>query len=311
MKGTGFGMNKNNIERYFCKEKVKACIVKIDDKLAIEYYQNEKARTKLHKINSCTKSFTGILLGICLDKGYINSLEETIDQYFPKYFDKETCIGKEKITIRNILTMSSGIDWPEFGEWNFFSPMNYSKDITQFVLSRPMLQAPGQSMNYSSGDTHLLGEIIANATNMPLEEFAKESLFKPLNISEYNWIDRDGHALAADGLRLKISDLIKLAELLQGEGSWKGKRIVSKEWMEETLKTRYLTYEFIGNYGYHLWNRDVEVQGQTRKVYFALGYRGQFAIYIPDLNLTAAIVSDVENSMKPFWMLIDSINSIK
>ena len=105
----------------FEKEKVKACIIKSDGRIIYEYYQNAKAKTKLHKINSCTKSFTGILLGIALDQGYIISLDEKISKFFPRYFLNEYCTDKEDITIRHLVTMTSGINWPEFGEWNYFS----------------------------------------------------------------------------------------------------------------------------------------------------------------------------------------------
>lgn len=294
----------------FEKEKVKACIIKSDGRIIREYYQNAKAKTKLHKINSCTKSFTGILLGITLDQGYIKSLDEKISRYFPRHFINDYCIGKENITIRHLVTMTSGISWPEFGEWNYFSPMNFSKDIFEFILHRPMAMKPGQQMNYSSGDTHLLGEIIAKATDRSLIDFARESLFVPLEIEEFQWIERNGHALAADGLRIKISDLIKLAELYDSEGIWQGKRIVSKEWVAESLDPRYLTYEYIGNYGYHVWSREIQIKSKALRTYFALGYRGQFAVSIPDLKISAAIVSDVDDSMRPFYLLIDSINEL-
>lgn len=222
----------------------------------------------------------------------------------------EECRGKENITIRHLLTMSSGIDWPEFGEWNCFAPMNYSKDIVDFILRRPMIHLPGKSMNYSSGDTHLLGEIIANVTNMSLEEFADQELFKPLNIREHSWISRDGHALAADGLRLKVSDLLKLAELYLGEGTWQGKRILTKEWVKESMVPRYLTYDNLGNYGYQWWSREIDINNHVYRAFFALGYKGQFSVLIPDMRLSAAIVSDIDDSMKPFWMLVDAVNEL-
>lgn len=294
----------------FEKEKVKACIVKSDGRIIREYYQNAKVKTKLHKINSCTKSFTGILLGIALDQGYIISLDEKISKYFPCHFLYDYCTDKEDITIRHLVTMTSGINWPEFGEWNYFSPMNFSKDIFEFILQRPMAVNPGQKMNYSSGDSHLLGEIIAKATDRTLIDFAKDRLFTPLEIDEFHWLERDGHALAADGLRIRISDLIKLAELYLNKGVWHGKRVVSEEWISESLFPRFLTYEYIGNYGYHVWSKEIQIRSKNVRAYFALGYRGQFAVLVPDLKITAAIVSDVNDSMRPFYLLINSINDL-
>lgn len=197
----------------FKKIKVKGCIIKQHGNIVFEYYKKVKAKQKQQKINSCTKSVVSALLGICLEKGYIENLDVTIDWYFSAYLQGEENEGKRKLTVRHLLTMTEGVDWPEFGEWNCFAPMEFAKDMAGFVLGRDLVREPGKEMNYNSGASQLLGEIISISTGMPLVEFAKRELFEPLGIKEFTWWERDGHALAADGMKMRMSDMMKFGEL--------------------------------------------------------------------------------------------------
>ena len=297
----------DKIKNIFLNEKIRACIIKADGKTILEYYRNAKSANSLHRINSCTKSFVGALTGICVEKGIIKSLDVPIGDYLDRYTTISEFTGKEEITVRHLLTMTSGIDWPEFGEWNSFPPMYYSKDMIKFILSRPMLNTPGEKMNYSSGDTQLLGVIISKVADMPLIDFARKELFEPLGISDFNWICRSGHAMAANGLRLKPSDLIKLGELFLNNGIYDGKRILSEEWITASFETYPTVYDEIGSYGYHWWGNEFVFNDIGYKVNFAFGYRGQFCVVIPELKLTAAIISDMNDSIKPLAMLKDFI----
>ena len=282
-------------------------MIKADGKTILEYYRNAKSANRLHRINSCTKSFVGALTGICVEKGRIKSLDIPIGHYLDRYTTMNEFTGKERITVRHLLTMTSGIDWPEFGEWNSFPPMYYSKDMIKFILSRPMLNTPGEKMNYSSGDTQQLGEIISKATDMTLVDFARKEFFVPLGISDFNWICRDGCAMAANGLRLKPSDLIKFGDLYLNNGVCNGKRILSEEWITASFETCPTVYGDIGSYGYQWWENEFVFNDISYKVYFAFGYRGQFCVVIPELKLTAAIISDMNDSMQPLVMLKDFI----
>ena len=294
----------------FKKYKIKSCLIKQNSEIVLEYYSNEKVANKLQKINSCTKSFAGTLVGICLDRGLIEDIDIPIKYYFPEIIGNDTDERKHRITLRHILSMSEGLDWPEFGEWNCFAPMAYSKDIVNFVLSRPMVLEPGEKMNYNSGDSHLIGDIIAKATGMKLVDFAEKELFMPLGIKDIQWLERDGHALCADGLRMKTSDMIKLGELYMNGGIFNSYRIVSENWIQEALTPRYRTYEYIGSYCYHWWHTEFSLRTGKTPVSFALGYHGQFIVIIPSLKIVAAITSEVNDSMLPIRVLEKYIDSI-
>ncbi|NGZ76682.1 serine hydrolase domain-containing protein [Saccharibacillus alkalitolerans] len=136
-----------------------------DDRLVFEYYKNRKIERGPQKINSCTKSILSILIG---------SLDA------PR---------KRDITIEDLLTMSAGFDWPEFGEWNFFAPMVFSPNIVKFVFDRELRHDPGEKMNYNSGCSQVLTAILQKATGMKAVDFANLHLFQPLGIMNARWYE--------------------------------------------------------------------------------------------------------------------------
>ncbi len=291
----------------FNKIKVKGCVIKQGGRIVLEYYKNDKMGKKQHKINSCTKSITSALIGICLDKGLINDLDITIDHYFDHYLQGDHNIEKRKITIRHLLTMTDGLEWPELGEWNGFAPMQYQKDMVGFVLNRNLVHIPGEHMNYNSGASQLLGEIVAISSGMSVVEFAKKELFTHLEIQDFLWWERDGHALSADGLKLYMADMMKFGELYLHGGIYNGKRILSQNWVAESFIPRYMTYTDIGSYCYHWWYTKILTKDEEIDVNFALGIKGQYIIVVPKMDMVITITSDLEDSMKPLRIVKDAL----
>ena len=291
----------------FKKIKVKGCIIKQHGDIVLEYYKNDKVKDKQHKINSCTKSIVSALLGICLEKGIIESLDCTIDRYFSEYLQGEENEAKRNLTILQLLTMTEGFDWPEFGEWNCFAHMEYAKDMVAYVLGRNLIREPGVQMNYNSGASQLIGEIIAISTGMPLVEFAKKELFAPLGIKEFTWWERNGHALAGSGMKMHMADMMKFGELYLNGGVYQGRRILSEEWVHESFVPHYMTYDGIGAYGYHWWYTSVMSEGKKIDINFALGYCGQYIIVVPKLDMVIAIVSELKDTMAPMEIVKNAL----
>ena len=125
--------------------------------------------------------------------------------------------------------MTPGMDWPEFGEWNCFTPMVYSNDIIKFILQRPMITNPREKMNYNSGCSHLLSAIIQKVADMSTYDFVKEYLFKPIGISKSVWYGRQGVGLGADGLRITSEDMVRFGCLFLHKGNLNGKQIISEQ----------------------------------------------------------------------------------
>ena len=262
------------------------------DKVVYEYHKNAKVPVNLHAIHSSTKSFISALVGICVKQGLIGSLDVPITEYFGRAFAKDDP-RKQAITLYHLLTMSDGLDWPEFGEWHFFSPMEYSRDIIGFILGREMAFSPGERMNYNSGCSHLLSAIIQKVSGKKTCEFAARYLFKPLNIDRWHWYEKQNVNLGANGLKLHIQDMLKFGYLYLQRGTIEGMEIVPASWVEESTKSRYLTYSDIGYYGMHWWASSLD-DGQNEPVpyYFAMGLFGQYIIVVPKYELVTVFVSE-------------------
>ncbi|WP_427051614.1 serine hydrolase domain-containing protein [Paenibacillus sp. TC-CSREp1] len=290
------------------KAKIKSCLIMREDRLVFEYYKNRKIENNPQKINSCTKSILSILIGIALDKGYIKSIAEPVSSFFPELMNILDDPRKRHITIEDLLTMSAGFEWPEFGEWNYSTPMVFSSDIIKFVFERNLENDRGEKMNYNSGCSHVLTAILQKTTGMKAIEFANLHLFKPLGITNVQWYeDSKGINRGGDGLTMTTVDMLKMGTLYLQEGNWKNKSIVSSDWLRKSTQPYYLTYESIGYYAYHWWVRNLNINNaevSSTEMIFALGFGGQYICIIPGLSMVIAITSDMyEDSLKPLRIL--------
>lgn len=284
--------------------KIVSCLIIQDGNDVLEYYKNKKQAEKLQKINSCTKSFISALIGIALEKGLISSLDTPISNYFP-YLEKTTVDPvKRSITLYHLLTMTPGFDWPEFGEWQSFPKMLYSPDWVRFVLDRPLMDQPGERMNYNSGCSHLLSAVLQKATGMSTYDFAKKHLFQPLKIQDSYWYsDGQGIHNGGDGLRLTSGDMAKLGLLYLQGGRWQDKQIVPPAWVQESIQPKFRTYERIGSYGLHWWSDRIDSNKEWTEdnwYYFALGFGGQYIIVVPSRELIVVFNSELyDSSLRP------------
>jgi CubicO group peptidase (beta-lactamase class C family) len=250
--------------------------------------------TVKHDVRSVSKSVISLLIGIALDHKLIASIDEPVFRFFPEYALLRTP-AKDRILLRHLLTMSSGIAWdetrpytdPENGERRMID----SPDPYRFVLEQPMAAEPGQMWNYSGGSPALLGAILQKVTGKSLVAFAREALFEPLGITDFEWVKMPyGEFAAASGLRLRSRDMAKIGQLMLSRGEWQGKRIVSAEWLEESLKPRFLT-EPTYYYGY-LWWISSSLLGVRKLDWFeAYGLGSQRIIVVPSLDSLVVITT--------------------
>ena len=254
----------------------------------------------LHGIKSVSKSITSACVGIAIDNGFIESVHQSIFEYLPdhQHLNKG---GKDKISIEHLLTMTSGLEWDEWG-----APLSSAandmvgiwyqdKDPIPFILGRPLLHEPGSSFTYSGGNTAILGEIIKNASNMELDRFSEEYLFKPLGIDSSNWAVRyDNGVIEASGsLELTPRDMLKIGVSFLDNGLWHGERIVSEHWVRKSAR------EYRGNHGinipgvasgrqgysYSWWTKEYMHAGTKDSMYDAGGWGGQNIMVLPGLNM--------------------------
>src|SRR5262249_17272704 len=141
------------------------------------------AETK-HDLRSISKSVISLLIGIAFDRGWLTDLDASIFSFFPEYGDLRTP-EKDRITIRHVLTMSSGLAWDELSvpyrnPSNSYWQWQHAPDLYRYLLERPLPAQPGEQFNYNSGSIALLGAILKKASGKPIETFAKEAMFDPL-----------------------------------------------------------------------------------------------------------------------------------
>lgn len=203
----------------------------------------------LHDLRSVTKSIVGLLYGIALDDHKVPGLDQPLYDQFPEYPDLIKQAGREKILVEHALSMQMGIYWNEDVPYsdpeNSEIAMELAADRYRFALEQEIVSEPGELWTYSGGAVAILAKLIANGTNMPIDAYAEEKLFKPLGITHYEWSSgRDNVPSAASGLRLKLSDLIAIGNMVAQDGEYKNKRIVSSGWLKQMFTPRATLDEF-------------------------------------------------------------------
>lgn len=287
-----------NLERQIKKDNITSCLIYQQDRVIFEYYKNRKSSDKLFNLHSVTKSVVSILVGIALDQGLIDGVNTPIADYFV-----DLPVDKQAISIGNLLTMTPGFAWGEFGEWGGTPfPMIYTKDWVNFALQQPMIALPGVEMAYNSGCSHLLSAILQRATGAKTAAYAEKMLFGPLGIREYRWYeDAKGISIGGFNLCLRPADMLKIGLLMLGQGKWAGRQIVAPEWVATSTLAHYHTYDAIGAYGYHWWILlDENLEPYDENIYFAMGYGGQYIIVSPHHQLVVTFTSELfKDTLRP------------
>lgn len=261
-----------------------ATLVSHNGRLVSEQYANGKTRESLCDIQSLTKGLISILLGIAIDKGYVASVDEPIETYFPDEFKRMSDKRKEAITIKHLLNQTSGLEWKGYLEHEAWLR---SKNPILYVLEKKLDSKAGSSYTYNSGATHLLSVIISKATKRTSLEFANEFLFTPLDIDTLDWQIRNSgyHDGSGLGLRMRAIDLMKLGHLLENKGMWNGKEIVSQAWIRNLFDEKEKSSTTWGlrqsSHGF-CWYK-AEMDGII--IDYGMGYGGQFILMIPEKAL--------------------------
>jgi CubicO group peptidase (beta-lactamase class C family) len=262
------------------------------------YFRAYQQDTK-HEIYSITKSFVSTLIGIALDKGFIDTTDHRILDYFPQRTFENTDKYKEAITLDNLLTMRSGLDWQE-GDPAYMALIQ-SPDWVKFMLDKPLDQPPGTWFNYCSGCSHLLSAILEETTGMNTFDFAKQNLFQPLGITDVTWdSDSQGIPIGGWGLQLTPRDMAKLGYLYLYNGVWDGDQIVSGDWVNRATQTHTETDSDFG-YGYQWWTYP------SLSAYMALGRYGQTIFVVPRSNLVVVATAELDSHVSIFRLIQDYI----
>ena len=259
--------------------------------------------TTKHDMRSISKSVVSLLVGTAIDRELIKSADEPVVKFFPDYSALKAA-GWDNITLRHLLTMSSGMQWDENRAWkdpqNDEPHLGNEADPFRYVLSKPIAAPPDTVWNYNGGGTDLLGNIIERVSGQSLETFAREALFTPLGISDWEWMKyRNEHVAAAAGLRLRPRDAAKIGQLVLNKGEWAGRQIVSAKWIEQSVTPRFQAIGYFGGlfyYGQQWWMGRTLSGDKDVKWIAAQGLGGQRIFIVPDLDLVMVITSGLYGS---------------
>jgi len=245
-----------------------------------------------HNTHSTTKSFVSALVGIAIDHGFINSVDDKIFDYFTRYAYLNTG-NKNNITIRHLLTMTSGFQWNEWdvsvreAEYDMVI-FNQSPDPMAYLLGKPLVAEPGTTFYYNGAGVDALGEIIRISSGSRLDNFSEQFLFGPLGISNYEWQTIGIHMICGHGdVYIRPRDMAKFGYLFLRQGDWNGNRIISASWVAESTREHVPLPQlsWVEGYGYLWWLKTYSNAGQDIDAYRTDGWGGQHIIVFSDLDM--------------------------
>ncbi len=251
-----------------------------NDHIVLDTYFYPFQKYFVHDLASVTKSFTALLIGIAIDKGYIKDDDQPVFQYFPEYIIKNDTL--QKLKIKDLLNMSSGFKCSWFNGEQELKQMNKSEDWVKFMFDLPILALPGTKFSYCSGNFYLLAEILQRTSKMTCLDFAKKYLFQPLDFRETYWENnKKGVNHGWGDLFISPYDLAKIGYLVLKEGRWHDKQVLSKEWIKK-IKPLYKIQK-TESYGYGWW-LDSENPDEIQ----AVGRGGQRLFIFKNRNIIVA-----------------------
>ena len=258
-----------------------------------EKYYNGGDRETLVDIRSAGKSVTSLLFGIALDQGAIESLDDPVAKYWPE--TKGSPIGP--VRLADVLTMRTGLaadgDDPESPGYE--DHLDEAEDPLAFVMSVPRMEAPGVKYRYNSLAAYITGVVIAKATGMGMEAFARKNLFEPLAIDRWEWQeDQAGITKGQGNLFLTVRAFARIGEMVLNGGAYHGRQVVSRKWIGESLKPRFDISDgdpFANGYGYYWYHQVYQLNGRSIEVSFASGNGGNKIYVVPEFNLVVSVMS--------------------
>ena len=269
-------------------------------KLVLEEYFLGEHADKPHDTRSASKTLVTVVLGAAMQAGMkvgpetpvFSTIGETSSALDPR---------KRAMTMRDLLTMNSGLDCddgsPNYhaGSEDILTNQDTNPDWLRTVVGLKMLRAPGERAVYCSINPFLAGEVLARATGRSFPDLAWQLVGEPLQMGRYYIVLTPlGESYMGGGARFLPRDFMKLAQLYANGGTWNGRRILSEAWIRESIEPRFLLGTQIEtpnvvrsrlNYGYLWWSTQYPYQGRVIRAYHASGNGGQYAMFIPDLDL--------------------------
>ena len=235
---------------------------------------------------SAAKSVVSLLIGVAIDEGEIGSVDQPVSDFLPSFKEGD----KTKITIRHLLTMSSGLSWSESGKnpYSNNAEAYYGQHLSRLILSQKVVDEPGKIFDYKSGDTQLLTYILEAATGQTLTDYFNAKIWSHLNPEYKGYWNLDKEGGDEKGfccLYLTTRDFARLAQLIIQKGVWNGKRLISEEYLNKAIFPAKELLEKDGEvnnrYGWQWWYANYN----GKDIHYGRGLLGQYYIAIPSDDL--------------------------
>lgn len=284
---TSSSLNFSDIEQAASRlPRMHSLLIHQHGELVYEHYFHGRQAQQADNMKSASKSVISALVGVALARGDIESLDQTLADYFPDIPD-DASSAKSAITIENLLTMEAGLESTSnrnYGRWAM------SNNWVQFALEQPMVGEPGRDMIYSTGSTHLLSAIIERASGISTLEYMERYLADPMGINVTYWSqDPQGVYFGGNNMEMRPRDMLKFGLLYLNEGEWEGRSLLPPEWVALSHTEHADSPRGQGrHYGYGWWLRDLA----GMQVPLAWGYGGQLIFVVEPLDLVVVATAD-------------------
>ena len=264
-------------------------LVSRNGELVVEEYFNGRNAARPANVKSVSKSIMSALIGIAIEQGHLAGIDQPITEWYDERLTDDPTGMKRRITVGNLLSMQAGLEttsFYNFGAWVL------SDDWVGFALDQPVLAAPGTRMLYSTGNTHLLSDILTNATGQSTLQFARENLTLPMGFGIGPWTqDPNGVYFGGNNMEFTPRQMMAFGEMYMNGGRANGRQVVPDDWVELSLKPRVRSRrDTERQYGYGWWIRDMAGVQTT----YAWGFGGQFILLAESLDMVIVTTSSSE-----------------
>lgn len=293
-------LNKKIAEKRF--RDITGIVVIKNGKLLLEEYFNGYERDSLHDTRSVGKSFSSALTGIAIQDGYIKNENQTLKEFYNVKEFKNYSSKKDSVTIKSLLTMSSGFngnddDYESPGNEENMYPMD---NWIKFVLDLPMTENKiGKTWNYFTAGVVLTGDILDKSVPKGLENYADKKLFQPLGITHYKWqFTPQKKPSLAGGLKMRALDFAKFGQLYKNSGTWNGKSVLNKNWIKKSFTNYFTDTKDFEGYGYLFWRKTYKIKNKNFEAYQSSGNGGNKIIIFTEIPVVMVITAKAYN--KPY-----------